>query len=159
MDNRLSTIKKRGCLMILNSQIDNLVFEICWREGALIALRVEATSKYVSAWQSCLIQDTNLENNGESMIDFSFNPTLKRVITFGKKEINYTPAFEMTLFPADARGHIKIEVDIEIEDNNEKSHRCLFYIESEIGLLEKMGLGLKALAHSEVGRVEMQTNE
>lgn len=52
---------------------------------------------------------------------------------FGKKEGNYTPAFSMCMSPADMSGHVKIEVDIEIADHDTRSHRCCFYVKSELG--------------------------
>lgn len=53
-------------------------------------------------------------------------------LEFGNKEGNYTPAFSMNVLPADTSGHVKIEVDLEIVDNDKRSHRCCFYVESEL---------------------------
>ena len=64
---------------------------------------------------------------------------------FGKKEGNYTPAFSMCMLPVDISGHVKIEVDIEIADNDTRSHRCCFYVKSELGLIERLGMALKKL--------------
>lgn len=50
---------------------------------------------------------------------------------FGKKEGNYTPAFSMCMLPADISEHVKIEVDIEIADNDVRSHRRCFYVKSD----------------------------
>ncbi len=51
----------------------------------------------------------------------------------------------MCILPADISGHVKIEVDIEIADNETRSHRCCFYVKSELGLIEQLGLSLKNL--------------
>lgn len=67
-------------------------------------------------------------------------------LEFGHKEGNYTTAFSMKLLPADVQGHVKIEVDIEIDDNDTRSHRCCFYVNSELGLVEQMGKTLKKIA-------------
>lgn len=64
---------------------------------------------------------------------------------FGKKEGNYTPAFSMCMLPVDTSGHVKIEVDIEIADNDMRSHRCCFYVKSELGSIERLGMTLKKL--------------
>ena len=51
----------------------------------------------------------------------------------------------MWILPADITGHVKIEVDIEIADNDTRSHRCCFYVKSELGLIERLGMALKKL--------------
>lgn len=45
----------------------------------------------------------------------------------------------------DSFGHVKIEVDIEIDDNDSRSHRCCFYVNSELGLVGQLGNALKEL--------------
>lgn len=51
----------------------------------------------------------------------------------------------MKLLPTDYYGHVKIEVNIEIDDNDTRSHRCCFFVNSELGLVEQLGSGLKEL--------------
>lgn len=72
-------------------------------------------------------------------------------LEFGKKEGNYPPAFSMCLIPADNSGHVKIEVDMEIADNDTRAHRCCFYVNSELGLVEQLGKSLKRMAAGAVG--------
>ncbi len=57
----------------------------------------------------------------------------------------------MCIMPADLSGHVQIEVDIEIADNDTRSHRCCFYIETELGLLEQLGIALKGLTIGQDG--------
>ena len=38
----------------------------------------------------------------------------------------------MNILPADTIGHVKIEVDLEIADNEKRAYRCCFYVESEM---------------------------
>ena len=42
-------------------------------------------------------------------------------------------------------GHVKIEVDVEIADNETRSHRCCFFVNSELGLVEQLGKSLEKL--------------
>lgn len=69
----------------------------------------------------------------------------KCYLEFGCKEGNYTPAFSMLLLPAEVNGHVVIELDFEIEDNPSRTHRACFYIESELGLIQKLGEHLQYL--------------
>lgn len=125
--------------------MDNIIFEKIWQDDNLIELKISANSEFVSVYQSCYIQDKKLEEIAEKICDFVGNYNESCYLEFGKKEGNYTPAFSMCMLPADMSGHVKIEVDIEIADNDTRSHRCCFYVKSELGLIEQLGINLKQL--------------
>ena len=125
--------------------MDNIIFRKIWQDDNLIELRISANSEFVSAYQSCYIQDKRLEEITEIIYDFVDNYNNVCYLEFGKKEGNYTPAFSMCILPADMSGHVMIEVDIEIADNDTRSHRCCFYVKSELGLIERLGKALKKL--------------
>lgn len=125
--------------------MDNIIFEKIWHDDGLIELKISANSEFAMAYQSCYIQDKKLEEIAQAICDFIENYNDACYLEFGKKEGNYTPAFSMCMLPADISGHVKIEVDIEIADNNTRSHRCCFYVESELGLIEQLGKALKKL--------------
>lgn len=65
--------------------------------------------------------------------------------TYGNKTGNYTPAFSLSILPTDNHGHVKIEVDIEIADNDRRAHRCCFYVSCELGQIERFGQSLVSL--------------
>ena len=125
--------------------MDNIIFEKVWQDESLIELKISASSEFVSAYQSCYIQDKKLEETAEKIYNFVGKYEESCYLEFGKKEGNYTPAFSMCMKPADMSGHVKIEVDIEIADNDTRSHRCCFYVKSELGLIEQLGKNLKKL--------------
>lgn len=120
--------------------MDNIILEKIWQEEDLIELKITVNSEYASAYQNCYIQDKNLKTISNSIVEYSCNSKKTCYVEFGKKEGNYTPAFSMYFLPSDEYGHIKIEVDIEIADNNVLAHRCSFYVNSELGLIEKFGM-------------------
>lgn len=39
----------------------------------------------------------------------------------------------------DKLGHINIEVDVEIDDNDSRKHRSCFFVRSELGCIERFG--------------------
>ena len=125
---------------------DKLVFEKIYQDDSLLELKISAKSENVSAYQNCYIQDTELSAISEKIYKYVDNYQEACYLEFGHKEGNYTPAFSMKLLPADVHGHVKIEVDIEIDDNDTRSHRCCFYVNSELGLVEQMGKTLKRIA-------------
>lgn len=126
-------------------KMDNIIFEKIWQDESLIELKISANSEFVSAFQSCYIQDKKLAEIAEKICDFAGNYNEACYLEFGQKEGNYTPAFSMCMLPADMSGHVKIEVDLEIADNDKRLHRCCFYVKSELGLIEQLGIALKEL--------------
>lgn len=131
--------------------MDNIIFEKIWQDNSFIELKISAKSEFASAYQSCYVQDKALEEIAVKICNFAENHDEACYLEFGKKEGNYTPAFSMCILPADLSGHIKIEVDIEIADNDTRSHRCCFYVNSELGLVERLGMNLKKLIIEQEG--------
>lgn len=134
-------------------KMDNIVFEKVWQDENLIELKISAISEFVSAYQSCYIQDKVLNEISEKMCKYVDNVQETCYLEFGKKEGNYTPAFSMSILPAEMSGHTKIEVDIEVADNDTRCHRCCFYVKSEIGLIERLGINLKKLVTEAEGSI------
>lgn len=131
--------------------MDKITFEKIWQDGDIIELKISANSEFVSAYQSCYIQDTMLQKISKKIRSYVNNYHVPSYLEFGKKKGNYTPAFSMCLLPANSSGHMKIEVDIEIADNDLRAHRCCFYVESELGLVEQLGYALDNLLISPIG--------
>lgn len=132
---------------------NNIIFEKVWEDNNLLELKINAISEYVNAYQYCYIEDKLLHQIGEEITQYSFNYYHECYVEFGKKEGNYTPAFSMRFLPADNSGHVQIEVDVEINDNDVRAHRCCFYISGELGLLEGLGKNLQHLANGTVGEI------
>lgn len=57
----------------------------------------------------------------------------------------------MELMKSDTRGHLKIEVDIEIDDIDDRSHRCKYFVNSELGAVERFGQKAMKLFDSPIG--------
>ncbi len=131
--------------------MDNIIFKKIWQDDNLIELKISASCEFVSAYQSCYIQDKRLAEIAEKICNFAENYNESCYLEFGQKEGNYTPAFSMCMLPADMSGHVRIEVDMEIADNDTRSHRCCFYVKSELGLIEQLGITLKDLILEQVG--------
>lgn len=131
--------------------MDNIIFDKKWQDEHLIELKISADSEFVSAYQRCYVQDTALVEISEKIQNYIDNYNESCYLEFGHKEGNYTPAFSMNILPADETGHMKVEVDIEIADNDTRIHRCCFYVKSELGLIERLGISLKGLVDAVEG--------
>ena len=132
--------------------MDNIRIEKKWQEDSLIELKILANSEFVTAYQDCYIQDCSLDEISKKIGRYILeNGNVSCYLEFGYKEGNYTPAFSMKLLPKDSSGHVKIEVDMEINDNDLRAHRCCFYVNSELGLVEAFGCSLKRIITGEIG--------
>lgn len=129
----------------------NLIFQKVWQDGNIIELKITANSEYANVTQSCYVENSFLEGISVIIGEYIKNYDKMCYIEFGNKEGNFTPAFSMEILPIDSRGHMQIEVDLEIEDNDARAHRCCFYITSELGLVERLGHKLSVLANQEIG--------
>ncbi|MBO0453178.1 hypothetical protein [Candidatus Enterococcus murrayae] len=135
--------------------MDNLKIERVWQDSNLLELKVSAKSKYIKVTQVCYVQNEDLQTIGKNIQDFSFNFNKKCYVEFGEKSGNRTPAFSLEFLPADKTGNILIEVDMEIDDNDEGRHRSCFYIQSEIGLVERFGKSLIQMTRSKVDEINL----
>ncbi|MCR5823428.1 MAG: hypothetical protein K6G60_03255 [Lachnospiraceae bacterium] len=131
--------------------MDKIIFEKIWQEGDLLEFKISAESEFVSAYQTCYVQQPLFKNNANKMINYIDNCTEPCYVEYGCKKGNYTPAFSMNIMEADNHGHVKIEVDIELADNDERLHRCCFYVRTELGQLERFSKELKQLSDGEIG--------
>ena len=55
------------------------------------------------------------------------------------------------ILPMNKNGHVTIEVDLEIDDNISRNHRCSFFINSELGCVERFGKRLNDFIFKGVG--------
>lgn len=145
----ISNISKRSMHVIDN----NIIFEKVWQEDNLVELKITAICEYVNAFQSCYVDSSFLKGLSEIISEYVKNYDKECYIEFGKKEGNFTPAFSMKFLPADNSEHVKIEVDVEIVDNETRTHRCCFYVDGELGQIERMGKELSVIGDDEMGEI------
>lgn len=131
--------------------MDNIIIEKLWQDANLIELGVTAQSELVKVFQTCYISTEKLQENTDKMIAYIENCVSECYLKFGEKKGNYTPAFSMYLFPADNQGHLKIELDMEIDDNSTRSHRCSFYVTTELGMLETFANKMDSFKNTQEG--------
>lgn len=127
--------------------MDNIIISKLWQDDDLIELYVIAKSKYVTINQSCYVSIEDIIKNSELIEKYVKNSDNEMYIEFGNKKGNYTPAFSLKLFPMDSHGHLIIEADLEIDDNNTRCHRCIFFVEAELGSIEHFAKELSKIEH------------
>lgn len=133
--------------------MDNIIIEKLWQDANVIELQVTAKSEYAQAKQSCYVEDEAIMKNADKIEAYMKNYDIECYLEFGNKIGNYTPAFSLAFLPSQISGHVKVEVDIEIADNDKRVHRCCFYVNCELGQVERFGKLLKSIVADEEGTV------
>ncbi len=131
--------------------MDNICIKKVWEDDGLIELFVKAQSQFATINQTCYISTEDLKNNAKSITEYTQN-NLKTYVEFGKIEGDFSPAFAMKLDPCDNYGHVIIEIDMEIDDNQKREHRCKFFLNTELGLLEMFGEKLRSIIEMEINK-------
>lgn len=131
--------------------MDNIMVRKIWQENDLLEFNIVCSAKLITASQDCYIQQYDLRNVCDKMKSYVANPRQRCYIEFGNKKGNFTPAFSMEIYEIDMYGHLKIEVDVEIADNDERKHRSIFYIESELGCIENFYEHLLIISDKAIG--------
>ncbi|MBC1425452.1 hypothetical protein [Listeria seeligeri] len=136
--------------------MSNLMIAKNWEDNDLVEINVSAEAEFVKIHQLCYVQDIDLKQIGEKIVAYSFDSKEECYVEFGKKAGDFTPAFSLDFLKADNSGRVEIELDMEIDDNPDRKHRCKFYIYSELGLIEQFGRNIILL--SENKKEEMALN-
>lgn len=132
--------------------MDNLIFKKIWQDEDLLELNIIGMCDYVKAHQDCYISKKDLEELANKIK--KINDTCEKIyLEFGKKDVDYTPAFSLLIMPKNKNGHIKIEVDMEINDIETRTHRCMFFVNTELGMLEKFSEKMKRIKDFEIGKM------
>jgi len=131
--------------------MDNIIFEKVWEDECMIEIKVIAISKYATANQKFYITIEKLDEIVTQIKNYKDDFTKSLYIETGSKTGKYTPAFSMYIMPCDMLGKINIEVDIEIDDIRNRTHRCIYYVQSYLGSLEMFNNNLSTFYYSDIG--------
>jgi len=130
--------------------MDNILIKKVYVDEGLIELKVDVTSTFVDANQLCYIGDGQLLNCAKEIISFSKKHGYDKYVEFGEKKGNYTPAFSLKFLKANVTGEVKIEIDLEIADSEDRSHRCICFVTSDLSSIERFGNKLCEIVTSEI---------
>ena len=132
--------------------MDNITLERVWEDAEIFQIEVLAESAWVKASVRSYTDVSSLKELSSKI----FNLTNMKISEFiwenGKKGVGFTPYVSFACRHKDKKGHIQIEVYMEIDDGGSyEKHNCCFYIDTELGLLNKFGESLLNLNVSGIG--------
>ena len=134
----------------MDYDIDNLIFRKIWEDETTFELQIEVDSQYVHAHQSCYFNEELLNRLAAFLTGICKPDNSETYFESGCKSGKYIPAFSLAL-STDKQGHVTMEVDLEICDVDDRSHRCQCNVRCELGALERFGKRLTKLNEGEIG--------
>lgn len=128
--------------------MDNLIFTKVWSaEEQYGIVKVVVQSKYVKVNVDYYMVYSDLSIASAILLEYCSSFDKEKLVIFDGLTGAQPPLFSMKILPAHKTGRLKIELDMEIDDNNERLHRCCFYIETELGLLEQFAKNILRIEH------------
>lgn len=126
------------------SWTDNELAENPWNE---YGIEVLTENGYMHQVLDAMAYD--FRDFGQKMIDKSY--LLDVVVEVEFATIGSCAPIRFTFLPANPRGIIPIEIDLQVYDNPDENARCRMRIEAEPGMLERFGKAVQRVAIGEVG--------
>lgn len=134
------------------NMVDNLIFTRIWQDIEFFQIGIECITELLAVRGKVYITDAlvdDLHNKIERFLSGDVDSTYWRNGTRGD---GTAPCITLQFFRKDNRGHILIEIFMEIDDGGTLSaHNCCFYINTEIGLLHQFKENLLKLKLPQLG--------
>ena len=133
--------------------MDILSIERVWEDTDFFEIEVVAQSKLISAKVRSYTTEASINELAHKLADFPQNFDDKYIWENGAKGDDSTPFVSLEFWCEDKRGHIAIEVYMELDDGASYSkHNCCFFVKTEGGLLNSFGKSLALLNESGIGK-------
>jgi len=139
--------------------LDNIIIEKVWEDINGLEIKIKGISEFIEVYQYCYLMPKQIEKLSNEIKKFIMEPSVSILMKFGSLTGITTPAFMLEILPVNTRGHLKIELNLEIDDNDIRSHRASFYVNTELGLLETFGKRLNKIINGPVGTSIMLIEE
>lgn len=126
---------------------DNLVIASVWEDGELVELAIHATNEYVAVQHNYYTSKSKLSDLCNSIADFLENTKSTFAWISGSGSSEETAQVSLTFRHLDAKGHIEVEMCMEIDDvpSSHTYHKCSFSIQSEIGVMDELCNSIRAI--------------
>jgi len=132
---------------------DYLCLERNWQDDYFFALKVTAKSESVAAVTSVYSVDECIDSLSRGLDAFLAGDIDSYLWENGKKGDGSTTFVSLEFLRKDTLGHIQVEVYMELNDGGCFSkHNCCFYVQTELGLLERFNKSLPRLKEPQLGK-------
>ena len=114
--------------------MDNIALQSKWSDETekFVEVRLSCETKFLTIYQECYLFEDDMAKVFIAMDDYIENPNSAIKIIFGDDRAGGSGYFIFSLTPINVREELKIELDMEVADNEEGLHRCQFYVDTQL---------------------------
>lgn len=125
---------------------DYIEIQKLWYDNELAQLAIVCSSPIITAATKIYVTEALIDDLIHQIRQFLSGRVVESYWANEEKGDYSTPCVSLHFLPKDKLGHILIEVYMELDDGgNYSDHNCCFFLNTEIGLLEKFCEGLPRL--------------
>jgi hypothetical protein len=130
----------------------NIIFEKLEQYDSFMEVEVTGISKFACVNTRVYIADEHLSVLASLVQQFCYDTSSHFYWENGEKGDRTTTSVSLEFVHKDTLGHIVVELYMELDDGGSlNKHNCCFYVETELGLLERFGQRLGVLKHQHNG--------
>ncbi|MBS0949479.1 hypothetical protein JK159_03675 [Weissella minor] len=111
--------------------MDNLRIEKTWSDNDFFEINIKGSNEFITCEQNIYVAFESISTICTKLFEYVNQPNKALYFESGDKTGAYTPAISVNILPAELTGTILIELDMEIEDNDERRHRAVFYVKTD----------------------------
>ena len=138
---------------------DYILIKKIWQDVFCYQVKITCASDYVVATNDIYLSDESIDTLFNGLNDFTKGKRKEFFWESGIKGDDFTACITFKFMHKDRLGHILIEVYMELDDGGSYStHNCCFYLNTEMGLLERFCNKLPKLKQEPLG-IEVILNE
>ena len=131
---------------------DYIKIEKIWQDIFCYQVRITCASNYIVATNDIYISDDSVDKLFNGLNDFIKGIAKEFFWENGKKGDDSTACITLKFMRRDKVGHLLVEVFMELDDGGKySSHNCCFYVNTEMGLLEKFCNKLPQIKQKSLG--------
>lgn len=138
---------------------DNIMITRIWEDVDFFQIQIECKTDLVVIREKVYITDNSIDELCGIIEMFLSERASSFFWQNGMKGDDTTPCISMRFVKKDKNGHVLIEVFMEIDDGGKlSSHNCCFYINTEMGLLQRFKEKLPKIMNHQVG-IQVSLND
>ena len=145
----LNLILKTREAIIMN---DNICIQKLWQDSELIQLKIVCSSAVITATTKIYVSDYLIDELICQINQLLYGQGKESFWANEKRGNHSTACVSLRFLHKDKLGHILIEVFMELDDGGDySSHNCCFYLNTEMGLLERFCKRLPMIKQNSLG--------
>ena len=116
--------------------MDNIVIKKIWEDDDFFQIAIRCSNSYASVTTDCYVKNESIDDLIKTIEMCTEEKIEKAKWSTGEFGNESTSAVSFEFYAPDIRGHLLVEVCMEIDDGGDMNkHIACFFVKSELGLL------------------------